>query len=41
MIGGKWTPVVLVHLKENESLRFSRIRRPMPDTPMLQAKPTS
>ncbi|MFD3521504.1 winged helix-turn-helix transcriptional regulator [Streptomyces sp. NPDC058653] len=31
VIGGKWTPVVPAHPKENESLRFSRIRRLMPD----------
>lgn len=31
VIGGKWTPVILAHLKENDHLRFSRIRRLMPD----------
>jgi len=31
VIGGKWTPVVLAQLKENDCLRFSQIRRLIPD----------
>lgn len=31
VVRGKWTPVILAHLKENDCLRFSRIRRLMPD----------
>ncbi|SQE00229.1 Transcriptional regulator, HxlR family [Parafrankia sp. Ea1.12] len=31
VIGGKWTPVVLAHLKEHDRLRFAQLRRLIPD----------
>ncbi|MCK9877737.1 helix-turn-helix transcriptional regulator [Frankia sp. Ag45/Mut15] len=31
VIGGRWTPVILAHLKENDHLRFAQIRRLIPD----------
>ncbi len=31
VIGGKWTAVILAHLKENDRLRFTQIRRLVPD----------
>ncbi|WP_018637578.1 winged helix-turn-helix transcriptional regulator [Parafrankia elaeagni] len=31
VVGGKWTAVILAHLKENDRLRFTHIRRLIPD----------
>ncbi|WP_261574591.1 winged helix-turn-helix transcriptional regulator [Frankia gtarii] len=31
VIGARWTPVILAHLKENDRLRFAQIRRLIPD----------
>ncbi|MCK9905130.1 HxlR family transcriptional regulator [Parafrankia colletiae] len=31
VVGGKWTAVILAHLKENDRLRFTQIRRLIPD----------
>ncbi|MCM3882515.1 helix-turn-helix domain-containing protein [Frankia sp. R82] len=31
VIGARWTPVILAHLKENDRLRFGQIRRLIPD----------
>ncbi|MEX5634063.1 winged helix-turn-helix transcriptional regulator [Parafrankia sp. FMc2] len=31
VVGGKWTAVILAHLKENDRLRFTQIRRLVPD----------
>ncbi len=30
VIGAKWVPVILAHLKENDHLRFAQIRRLVP-----------
>ncbi|GMA55090.1 hypothetical protein GCM10025857_64470 [Alicyclobacillus contaminans] len=31
IISGKWKPIILFHLMENEKLRFSELQRAMPE----------
>ena len=31
VIGGKWTPVLLAHLKERPAVRYAQLRRLVPD----------